>query len=102
MPHKFFQKECGKLGMKLPAFGEYGVGMLFLPMAEAERKVCEQALEKIIAEEGQELLGWRDRVGSVEAGRFADLIAVAGDPLTDVTELERVTFVMKGGIVYRR
>lgn len=49
-----------------------------------------------------DLLGWRDRVGSVESGRFADLIAVAGDPLADVTELERVTFVMKGGLVYKR
>lgn len=49
-----------------------------------------------------DLLGWRDRVGSVEAGKFADLVAVKGDPLTDVTELERVTFVMKGGVVYKR
>ena len=49
-----------------------------------------------------ELLGWRDRVGSIETGKFADLIAVRGDPLTDVTELERVSFVMKGGIVHKR
>ena len=49
-----------------------------------------------------ELLGWRDRIGSVEPGRFADIIAVAGDPLADITELERVTFVMKGGRVYKR
>ena len=45
--------------------------------------------------------GWDDQVGSVEAGKFADLIAVAGDPLTDVTELQRVKFVMKGGVVMR-
>lgn len=48
-----------------------------------------------------ELMGWGDRVGSVEAGKFADLIAVRGDPLRDVTELERVRFVMKGGEIYR-
>jgi imidazolonepropionase-like amidohydrolase len=48
-----------------------------------------------------DLLGWSDRVGSVEAGRFADLVAVTGDPLADVTVLERVAFVMKGGEVYR-
>jgi imidazolonepropionase-like amidohydrolase len=48
-----------------------------------------------------EIIGWGDRVGTVEAQRFADLIAVSGDPLRDITELERVTWVMKGGIVYR-
>ncbi len=57
---------------------------------------------KAATTDAAELLGWRDRVGSVEAGRFADLVAVAGDPLTDITELERVTFVMKGGTVYKR
>ena len=46
-----------------------------------------------------EIMGWSDRVGSVESGRFADLIAVTGNPLTDITELQRVRFVMKGGAV---
>jgi imidazolonepropionase-like amidohydrolase len=49
-----------------------------------------------------ELLGWRDRLGSIETGKFADVIAVMGDPLKDVTEFEEVSFVMKGGIVYKR
>ena len=44
---------------------------------------------------------WVDRIGSVERGKFADLIAVAGNPLTDVTELQRVRFVMKGGWVVK-
>jgi imidazolonepropionase-like amidohydrolase len=48
-----------------------------------------------------DVLGWRDRIGSIEAGKFADVIAVKGDPLKDVTELERVSFVMKGGVVYK-
>jgi len=49
-----------------------------------------------------DLLGWSDRVGAVAPGLLADLIAVSGDPLQDVTELERVKFVMKGGVVYRK
>jgi len=45
--------------------------------------------------------GWSDRVGSLEKGKFADVIAVSGDPLGDITEMERVKFVMKGGQVMR-
>jgi imidazolonepropionase-like amidohydrolase len=48
-----------------------------------------------------EVLGWQDRVGSVAAGRFADVIAVSGDPLSDITELQRVRWVMKGGVVVK-
>jgi len=48
-----------------------------------------------------ELLGWSDRIGSIEPGKFADLVGVAGDPLADIGELERVKFVMKDGTVYR-
>jgi imidazolonepropionase-like amidohydrolase len=44
---------------------------------------------------------WANRVGSLEKGKFGDLIAVAGNPLTDVTEMERVRFVMKGGVVMK-
>ena len=47
------------------------------------------------------IIGWNDRVGSVEAGKFADLIAVPGDPLQDLTTMGQVGFVMKGGVVYR-
>jgi imidazolonepropionase-like amidohydrolase len=46
-----------------------------------------------------EIIGWSDRVGTIEPGKFADVIAVAGDPLRDITELERVIWVMKGGNV---
>ena len=48
-----------------------------------------------------ELAGWKDRVGTVEAGKLADLIAVSGDPLADVRALENVGFVLKGGAVVK-
>jgi imidazolonepropionase-like amidohydrolase len=51
---------------------------------------------------GADLLGWKDRIGSVSPGKYADLIAVAGDPLQDTAELTRVRFVMKGGVVVKR
>ena len=49
-----------------------------------------------------EVMGWHDRIGSIDKGKYADLIAVSGDPLVDITELQRVTFVMKGGKVIRK
>jgi imidazolonepropionase-like amidohydrolase len=48
-----------------------------------------------------EMMGWQDRVGSVEKGKYADIIAVSGNPLNDITELQRVKFVMKGGEIVR-
>ncbi|MGC1606906.1 MAG: amidohydrolase family protein [Candidatus Acidiferrum sp.] len=48
-----------------------------------------------------ELLGWSDKVGTIEAGKWADIVAVSGDPLKDISELTRVKFVMKGGAVYK-
>jgi len=48
-----------------------------------------------------EVLGWRDQIGSVDKGKYADLIAISGDPLADITEIQRVKFVMKGGKVIR-
>jgi imidazolonepropionase-like amidohydrolase len=50
---------------------------------------------------GAENIGWSDRVGSIEKGNYADIVAVSGNPAVDVTEMERVKFVMKGGHVYR-
>jgi imidazolonepropionase-like amidohydrolase len=49
-----------------------------------------------------DLIGAADRVGSIQAGRYADIVATASDPLGDVSAFEHVSFVMKGGVVYRR
>ena len=60
IPHKFFARECAKLGFTLPAPGEYGVGMMFLPVEPHARLQCEGIVERIVAEEGLTVLGWRD------------------------------------------
>jgi imidazolonepropionase-like amidohydrolase len=65
---------------------------LGLPPIEAIRAATASAAD---------LMGWQDKVGSIEVGKYADLIAVAGDPLIDITELEHVKFVMKGGVVIK-
>jgi imidazolonepropionase-like amidohydrolase len=52
-------------------------------------------------ESAADLLGWSDKVGSITPGKFADIVAVAGDPLRDISVLENVSFVMKNGVVYK-
>ncbi|OXM84446.1 glutamate synthase large subunit [Paenibacillus rigui] len=59
IPHSFLQAECAKEGVQLPAAGQYGVGMVFLPQDAAARAACETILEQKIKEVGQGLLGWR-------------------------------------------
>ncbi|PWT93288.1 MAG: amidohydrolase family protein [Acidobacteria bacterium] len=56
---------------------------------------------RAITTNAAEMLGWQDRVGSIEPGKFADLVAVAGDPIADISELDRVRFVMKDGRVIK-
>jgi len=51
---------------------------------------------------GAKLLGWDGQIGALEAGHLADVVAVAGDPLQDIRAVEKVTFVMKGGVVYKK
>src|SRR5262249_43461291 len=60
IPHAFLARECARLGIDLPAPGGYGVGLVFLPTDPADRAFCERAFERIIREEGQAFLGWRD------------------------------------------
>src|SRR4051812_37468379 len=72
IPDKFFRRECASLGFTLPPSGEYGIGMVFLPVEHTQRLVCEGILERISSEEGLTVLGWRDTPISGEAiGRVA-------------------------------
>jgi len=74
MPDKFFQKECRTLHIELPAEGDYGVGMIFLPENLESRNKIEEWIEHIVHEEGQKFLGWRDvphdaeKIGHVARG----------------------------------
>jgi glutamate synthase (ferredoxin) len=102
MPDKFFRKAVQ--GFKLPVYGEYGVGMMFLPQDAAERAKCEAIVEKMIAEEGQELLGWRtvptrnETLGSVarEAEPFVRQVFVKrAAAIRDPMAFERKLFVIR-------
>ncbi|HMM77999.1 MAG TPA: glutamate synthase large subunit [Gammaproteobacteria bacterium] len=60
IPDPFLRRECAKLGIALPAAGQYGAGLVFLPRDEAEAATCEREFARVVAEEGQTLLGWRE------------------------------------------
>ena len=59
-PHKFFKRVCSEINIELPDDDSYGAGMIFLPTDEAQSKQCQEIFERIIKEEGQTLLGWRE------------------------------------------
>jgi glutamate synthase (NADPH) large chain len=72
IPHKFFVRECQSLGFTLPKEGEYGVGMVFLPVQRTQRLQCEGIIERVVREEGLTVLGWRDTpIDSNAIGRLA-------------------------------
>ncbi|HXJ40650.1 MAG TPA: glutamate synthase central domain-containing protein, partial [Bryobacteraceae bacterium] len=60
IPHTFFAREAASLGFTLPAPGEYGVGMVFMPVERHERLITEGILERVVREAGLTVLGWRD------------------------------------------
>ncbi|MDX2270153.1 MAG: glutamate synthase large subunit [Bryobacter sp.] len=72
IPHTFFVRECAKLGVNLPERGAYGVGMVFLPVNRTQRLQCEGIFERVVREEGLEVLCWRDTpIDSNSIGRLA-------------------------------
>ena len=103
IPHSFFDRECTSLGFRLPAPGEYGVGMVFLPVDRHERILCEGILEKIATEEGLKVLGWRDTPLNGNAiGRLArasqpyiEQIFIRRGPGMDQDALERKLYVVR-------
>lgn len=103
------QRAC-KLGVPIAAGSD-----MYLTMPHKNRGQASLLMLEAYADEGippmeiihaatinaAELLGWKDRIGTLEAGKLADIVAVPGDPLKDITALERVKFVMKGGVVIK-
>jgi len=103
IPHKFFARECAELGFTLPPAGEYGVGMVFLPVEPSNRLLVEGILERIAREEGLAILGWRDTPVNADAiGRVArasqpyiEQIFIRGASAMTQDELERKLYVVR-------
>jgi len=103
IPHKFFARECARLGFALPAPGEYGAGMMFLPVEKHDRLCCEGIVERIVREEGLSVLGWRDTpVDATALGRIArgsqpyiQQIFIGRAPGMDEAALERQLYVVR-------
>ncbi|HVN28837.1 MAG TPA: glutamate synthase large subunit, partial [Candidatus Binataceae bacterium] len=104
IPHEFLNRETCKLGFTLPARGEYGVGMLFLPLDDEKRKLAEGIVEDVLREEGLPLLGWRD-VPHVPAAcgdiarrgmpAFRQVFVGRGASTHDAASLERKLYVVR-------
>ena len=103
IPHKFFVKETAKLGFTLPEPGQYGVGMVFLPVDRQDRLICEGILERVAREEGLSTLGWRDTPVNPDAiGRHArasqpyiEQIFIRSSSGMSQDELERRLYVIR-------
>ncbi len=102
IPHKFFTKVAG---FALPALGEYGVGMWYLPIADADAKVAQKLIDGIIAEEGQTLLGWRkvptvnatlgNSAKSAEPSVWQVFVGKGANLVSDASAFERKLYVIR-------
>jgi glutamate synthase (NADPH/NADH) large chain len=103
IPHAFFARECNRLGFTLPPEGEYGVGMVFLPVEPQPRLQVEGILERIAREEGLAVLGWRDTpVNSDAIGRvgrasqpYIEQIFIRGAAGMSQDDLERKLYIVR-------
>ena len=103
IPHKFFARECARIGFTLPPAGEYGIAMTFLPVEKRQRLLCEGILERISREEGLTALGWRDTpidgdaIGRVARGSqpYIEQFFVRGGAGMSEDALERKLYVIR-------
>ncbi|MEA2626206.1 MAG: glutamate synthase large chain [Candidatus Binatota bacterium] len=110
IPDAFLRRECEKIRMRLPAEGEYGVGMVFLPREVGQRNECQEIFESAVREEKQRLLGWRRvPIDAAEAGPVArsvmpeirQVFIGAGTGVRDRETLERKLFVIRKSVESR-
>jgi len=106
MPHEFFLDECLKLGIKLPSFGKYGVGMVFLPADEKLRDECRAILDRNIEKLGLQLLGYRTvptaskaaDVGPTALSKepiMEQVFVQCPDDITNPDDFERKLFILR-------
>ncbi|MFA6179110.1 MAG: glutamate synthase subunit alpha, partial [Candidatus Methylopumilus sp.] len=104
LPDAFLRKEASKLGIALPASGEYACGTIFLPQSQNGRDACESIVARIVHEEAQTLLGWRDlprdNSNIADAARLVEpvmrqVIIARGDSTADQNAFERKLFVIR-------
>ena len=104
IPHEFLSRETRRLGFELPARGEYGVGMLFLPLDDDKRKQAEAIVEQVVQDEGLTLLGWRDiphvpsACGDIARRgmpAFRQVFVGRGASTPDTAALERKLYVIR-------
>jgi len=115
-PHKYMQETLERTRQNISTARELGVKIAngFDPASAEEHgknareiiamtKLGLSPLEAIrsATANASELMGWQDKIGSIETGKYADIIAVSGDPIADIGELGHVQFVMKGGVVVK-
>ena len=104
MPHRYYQRVCGEMNITLPAEGEYGAGLIFLPQSPEESEICQQTMANIVAEEGQHLLGWRNvptddsLIGeSAKSGEpaFKQVFIGQGESIDDPNVFERKLYIIR-------
>src|SRR5205823_2056552 len=104
IPHEFFAHQPAKLGFELPAGGEYGIGMVFMPLDTHKREACEAIFEQVVREEGQRVLGWRTvPVDDNQCGVIArqglpairQIFIGKGSGINDEAALERKLYVIR-------
>ena len=104
LPDAFLREECATLGLELPAPGSWAVGMVFLPRPDRTRAECEALIERILREEGQDVIGWRDvpvdNTGLGESVREVEpvvrqVFVAAGENCGTQDDFERKLFVAR-------